>query len=303
MNFEKYGKKMWMDGEFVNPETANVSVMSHVIHYGSGLFEGIKAFKTPNGPAIFRLDEHVERLFYSAKVYYYEIPFTREEIKQAIIETVKVNEFEACYIRPSVFLGAGWNAVDINKDVPTHVVISTWDLGVYTASEHHLAISSYRRFSSQMAPMQAKAASNYMNSYLIRHEAQMCGYNDGIALDINGYISETSTSNIFMVKDGKVYTPSLACSVLNGITRLTLFDVCKDLGIELIETFITRDFLYQADEVFCAGTATDVKGVSSIDKLVIGNGEYPITNKILEGYLQIARGENPKYKSWLTYVN
>ncbi|MGL4589658.1 MAG: branched-chain amino acid transaminase [Mycoplasmatales bacterium] len=302
MDFSKYGKKIWMDGKLVDPQDANISVMSHVVHYGSGFFEGIKAFKTANGPAIFRLDEHVDRLFYSARVYYYEIPFTKEEIKQAIIDTVKVNEFESCYIRPSIFMGAGWHDIDISEEVPFHVVISTWNLGDITGKEHHLGVTSYRRVSSQMTPMQAKAINNYMNSYLIRHEAHMAGYNEAIALDANGYVSESSGSNIFLVKDKKIITPSPACSILNGITRLSLIQICQDLGFEVEETFITRDFLHLADEVFCAGTATDVKAVNSIDRITVGTGDYPITEKILQTYLEIATGKNEKYQGWLTYV-
>ena len=298
----KYGKVIWMDGNFVKPEDAVVNVMSHVIHYGSGLFEGIMAYNTPDGVSIFRLDEHIDRLFYSAKMYYYKIPYTKAEIKQAIIDTVKTNGFKGCYIRPSIFMGEGWNAIDITDDVKVHVTISSWELNNFLKKDVELCISSIRRFSAQMVPMQAKAASNYMNSYLIRNEAHDRGYSDGIALDSNGYISETSSANIFMVRDNVVYTPSLACSVLNGLTRKSVITLLKDMGTEVNEVFITRDEIHQASEIFICGTASEIKAVKSIDGIQIGDGNYPLVEMLIKEYNSITRGNSEKYKGWLTNV-
>lgn len=303
-HLEKYGNSVWFDGEILSPEHATVSIMSHALHYGSGFFEGIRAYETEKGTAIFRLDEHLARLYRTTKMFYVEIPFEVATLKQAVIETVKRNGFKACYIRPSVFLGTGWNALMPGNDILIHTAISCWPLAsaIVTPRAIHAKVASYRRFSSTQTPMQAKAASNYMNSLLLKHEAVQNGFDEAIALDINGQVSEASASNIFLVIDDQIHTPSLASSVLNGITRLSVIDIAKKLGYSVIERSIARDELYTANEVFITGTAAEVQSIGSVDRINIGSGHYPITERILTEFKNIITGQSTTHQHWLSFI-
>ncbi len=301
-NFEKYRDYIWLNGEFVNPKDANTSVMSHTLHYGSGMFEGIRSYKAIDGTVnIFRLEEHVKRLIDSAKVYYIDIPYTKEQIIDAIKEVVKANNFEKCYIRVLVYISEGFATISINENMQVNLMISCWEIAV-NKDNVDLVVSSYRRVMSSQTPMQSKAIGNYMNSMLIRNEAQKRGATDGIALDMQGYVSETSTANIFLVKDNVIYTPDLSSSILNGITRLSVIRILKDDGYELVERKISRDELYYADEVFITGTACEIKGCNSVDEIQVGNGNYPITEFLKEKYQEILLKKDLKYIKWLANV-
>ncbi len=302
-NFARFRDAIWYNGEFVKPQDATVSTMAYTMHYACGFFEGIRSYKTTDGGvAIFRLEEHMERLIASARFYGVEVPYTVEELCKAAIETVKVNKFEGCYIRPLVFVGEGFNTISFSDNLSRNVIIAAWELDKPASNTVTLSVSSYRRLMSSQVPMQAKATSNYMNSILIRNEAKEKGDTDGIALDMQGYVSEASTANIFLIKDGVVITPDLSSSVLNGLTRQSVITIAKDLGYEVVERKVARDELYTADEVFITGTASEVKVCTNIDKMKIGKGSYPISERLAKEFFQIARGENEAYKGWLTYV-
>lgn len=302
-NFEKFHDFIWQNGEMVNPRDAKVSVMSHTMHYGSGFFEGIRAYQTVDGKtAIFRLDEHVDRLFNSARLYYIDVPFEKEVIRQAIIDVVRENKFTNCYIRPLVYVSEGFNTISITDSVKVNVMVSAWQLGkaVETVT---LSVSSYRRMMSSQTPMQAKAIGNYMNSMLIRNEAKEKGDTDGIALDMDGYVSEVSTANIFLIKEGVAYTPDMSSSILNGLTRQSAITMLEDKGVKVVERKIARDELYYADEVFITGTASEIKVCTRIDRLEVGNGNYPIAASLAKQFKDVVCGKEEKYLKWLTYVN
>ncbi len=302
-NFTRFRDVLWYNGEFVKPEEAKLSVMAHSLHYACGFFEGIRSYKTTDGRvAIFRLEEHIERLIHSAKFYGLEFPYSKEELCKATVEVVKKNRFEGCYIRPLMFIGEGFNTISVTDNMSKNVIISAWELEKSDVNTVTLSISSYRRLMASQVPMQAKATSNYMNSILIRNEAKSKGDSDGIALDMQGYVSEASTSNIFLIKDGVIYTPDLSSSILNGLTRQSVITIAKNLGYEVVERKIARDELYIADEVFVTGTASEVKICTHIDKMQVGKGTYPISERLAKEFFQIARGENANYKGWLTYV-
>ncbi len=301
-NFSKFRDHIWLNGEFVKPQDANTSVMSHTLHYGSGMFEGIRAYKAEDGSInIFRLEEHVQRLIDSAKVYYINIPYTKQEIIDAIKKVVKANKFENCYIRALVYISEGFNTISITENMQVNLMVSCWELKE-NKSNVDLVVSSYRRVMSSQTPMQAKAIGNYMNSMLIRNEAQKRGANDGIALDMQGYVSETSTANIFYVKDNVIYSPDLSSSILNGITRLSIIKVLKDNGYKVVERKISRDELYYADEIFITGTACEVKGCNSVDDIKVGTGNYPISEFLKTKYKEILLKVDTKYSSWLENV-
>ncbi|RDB32775.1 branched-chain amino acid transaminase [Exiguobacterium sp. RIT594] len=299
----QYGEAIWLDGVFHDPKEANTSVMSHAIHYGSGFFEGIRAYATPDGPAIFQLTEHIERLFRSCAFYHVTIPYTVEELVQATIDLVAKNGFESCYIRPFVFLGTPWQAL-MAKDTTVHVGISCWELGEYfdKGAGIRAKVASYRRVSSTMMPMQAKAAANYMNSQLLKGEALRDGFDEAIALDMNGNVSEASVANLFMLKNGTIYTPSLDCSVLDGITRQVIMRLAQDQGYPVVERHIGRDELYVADEIFLTGTAAEITSVGEIDHIIINGGTRAVADELLDLYRQAVSGQLPQYASWLTYV-
>jgi len=303
-----YAKKIWHNGNFIDWGDANIHVMSHVVHYGTSVFEGIRCYKTKHGSAIFRLPEHIKRLFNSAKIYRM-VPeqFNYDNIYQACIESVKVNKFEECYIRPVIFRGLGEFGVNPFKS-PIETYIITWYWGKYLGPEAieegvDVHVSSWNRFSPNTLPALAKAGANYMNSQLIKMEAIENGYIEGIALDPQGYVSEGSGENIFVVKDDKIYTPPQCASVLPGITRWSIIQLCKDLGMELKEEMIPREILYIADEVFFTGTAAEITPIRSIDKIKVGQGKRgPVTKMLQDEFFGILRGEKEDKRGWLQYI-
>jgi branched-chain amino acid aminotransferase len=307
MPFEEV-KKVWMNGKLVDFADAKVHVFTHAIHYGSGLFEGIRCYVTKNqGPAIFRLKEHTRRMYDSAKIYRMEIPFTPEEFMQACVETVRANEFQDCYIRPLVY--RGYYSLGVFPGAcPVDVVVGAWRWGKYLGVEAiengvDVRVSSWNRMAPNTFPALAKATGNYVNSILIRQEAAIDGYAEGIALDVDGYVSEGSGENVFIVRDGKIYTPPLGASILAGITRDSIIRIARDLGLEVSESLIPREALYIADEVFFTGTAAEVTPIRSIDRITIGLGKRgPITERIQKEYFAYIGGEVPDRYNWLTPV-
>lgn len=298
--------KIWMNGELVDWDDAKVHVLSHVIHYGTSWFEGIRCYNTLKGSAIFRLNEHINRLYDSAKIYRTEIPYTQEELSIAIIETVKANNLKQCYIRPIVF--RGYYELGVNPvNCPIDVVIAVWEWGEYLGKDSiekgvDVKTSSWRRPAPDTFPMLAKAGANYMNSQLIKMEALVDGYAEGIALDYNGFISEGSGENIFLIKDEVIYTPLIASSILLGITRASVIKIAKDLGYEVRETLIPREMLYIADEIFFTGTAAEITPVRSVDRIKVGNGQPgKITRKIQNVFYDIVKNGNDPY-GWLTWI-
>ena len=307
MPFEEV-KKVWMNGKLVDFADAKIHVFTHAMHYGSGLFEGIRCYVTKNqGPAIFRLKEHTRRLYDSAKIYRMEIPFTPEEFMTACVETVRANEFEDCYLRPVVYRGF-YSLGVFPGACPVDVVVAAWRWGKYLGVEAiengvDVRVSSWNRMAPNTFPALAKATGNYMNSILIRQEAAIDGYAEGIALDVDGYVSEGSGENIFVVRDGKVFTPPLGASILAGITRDSIIRIARDLGLEVIESLIPREMLYIADEVFFTGTAAEVTPIRSIDRITVGLGKRgPITERIQKEYFAYIGGEVADRYNWLTPV-
>ena len=298
---------IWMNGQLVRWEDAKIHILSHVVHYGSSVFEGMRAYKTLEGPACFRLKEHVDRLFNSAKIYRMELPYTREEITNAIIDTVNANGAEECYVRPLVYRGFGRVGVDPSH-CPVDVAIATWYWGQYLGEEAlekgvSVCVSSWRRMAPDTMPTMAKAGANYMNGQLIKLEAIANGYVEGIALDTFGYVSEGSGENIFIIRDGVLYTPPISAAILPGITRDSLLTLAHDLGIKVAEQNILREALYIADEVFMCGSASEVTPVTRIDKQVIGSGVAGvITKKLQKAFFDIVECKVPDRHNWLTFV-
>jgi branched-chain amino acid aminotransferase len=301
-------KKIWHNGKFINWEDAKIHVMSHVVHYGTAVFEGIRCYKTKKGSAIFRLPEHIKRLFNSAKIYRMRPPdFDYDQIYQACIDSVKKNNFEECYIRPVIFRGLGEFGVNpLNSPIETYIM--TWYWGQYLGPEAlekgvEVQVASWNRFSPNTLPALAKAGANYMNSQLIKMEAIENGYIEGIALDTYGYVSEGSGENIFIVRDGIIYTPPMCASVLPGITRHSIIRLAKESGIKVREEMIPREILYVADEVFFTGTAAEITPICSIDKIQIGDGKRgAITQKLQENFFGILSGEKEDSRGWLQYI-
>ncbi len=299
-------KKIWMNGKLVNHDEAQVHVLAHTLHYGSSFFEGIRAYETAEGSAIFRLDEHIDRLFDSCKIYRTEVPFSKEEVKQAIFDVIKANELKSAYIRPLIYRGYGKLGVNPTMS-PVEVVVAAWFWGAYLGEEAinngiNAMTSSWRRLAPNTMPTLAKAGGNYLSSQLIKMEALENGYDEGIALDYSGVVSEGSGENLFLIKDRVIYTPTLASSALLGITRNTILEIAKELGFEIKEQAIPREMLYIADEIFLTGTAAEVTPVASIDKIKIGNGEKPMTKAIQSFYFDLVKGKKTIKKEWLTIV-
>lgn len=303
--------KIWMDGELVDWRDAKIHVLSHTLHYGCGAFEGVRAYKTPEGTAIFRLAEHTERLFNSAKILRMKIPFTPEELNEAQKQVVRENKLESCYLRPLIWIGSEKLGVS-PKGNRIHAMVAAWSWGAYLGEEGmkrgiRVKTSSYTRHHVNITMTQAKSVSNYTNSILANMEALDDGYDEALLLDASGFVSEGAGENIFVVKNGVVYTPDLSAGALNGITRNTILHVCKDLGIELVQKRITRDEVYIADEAFFTGTAAEVTPIRELDRVVIGNrgdggSRGPVTEKIQSAFFDIVNGKNPKYAHWLTKV-
>ena len=299
--------KIWMDGEFVDEKDAKVHILSHVVHYGTGFFEGIRCYNNSRGGAIFRLKEHTDRLYASAKIYRTEVPYTKEEFNKAIIETLNINGLNGAYIRPLIY--RGYNKLGVNPlTCPVKAMIAAWEWGAYLGEEAmesgvSVRVSSWRRLAPDTMPTMAKASGNYLSSQLIKMEALADGYDEGIALDYNGYVSEGSGENIFVIKDGIIFTPRMDGSALPGITRDTIIEIAKDLNYEVRQEGIPREMLYIADEIFLTGTAAEVTPVSKVDQIEIGNGKRgPISEAIQKRYFEIVKGEVEDTRGWLTYI-
>ncbi len=301
-------EKIWHNGKFIPWEEARIHILSHVVSYGSCVFEGIRCYATASGPAIFRLDDHVRRMLDSAKIYRMDLGFKAAQLREAMIELVRVNKLQACYLRPIAIRGFGEMGVHPGKN-PVEVYIACWEWGKYLGEEAlsegvDVCVSSWTRIAPNTLPALAKAAANYMNSQLIKMEAVANGYSEGIALDANGYVSEGSGENIFVVRDGKIYTPPLGASVLPGITRDTVIQLARDLDISLTETLIPREMLYIADEVFFTGTAAEITPIRSIDKIRIGEGRRgPVTERLQTAFFDVINGVTPDRRGWLTPVS
>jgi len=300
-------EKIWMDGKMVNWDDAKVHVLTHTLHYGLGVFEGIRCYLCHDGSsAVFRLTEHIDRLFYSAVIGMMEIPFSREELCKAVLETLRVNKMKDGYIRPIAFIGDGEMGLYV-KQYPVRVVIACWPWGAYLGDEGlalgiRAKISSYTRHHVNVAMTKAKICGNYVNSILAKREVIAAGYDEAILLDAEGYVSEASGENIFIVKDGLLKTTP-PTSILKGITRDAIIELARDAGIPVAEERFTRDELYIADECFFTGTAAEVTPVREVDDRTIGEGKPgPITKQLQTGFFAAAHGKIEKYKKWLTYL-
>jgi branched-chain amino acid aminotransferase len=301
-------EKIWHNGRFIDWKDATIHVLSHVVSYGSSVFEGIRCYSTPSGPAIFRMREHYRRLVDSAKIYRIEdIGFSIDQLCDASFELVRVNRMDSCYFRPIVLRGYGDVGVYGERN-PIEVYVACWSWGKYLGEEAlgegvDVCVSSWTRMAPNTLPALAKAGANYMNSQLIRMEAATNGYTEGIALDSQGYVSEGSGENIFVVRDGKILTPPLGASVLPGITRDSIVTLARDLDIPVIETIIPREMLYIADEVFFTGTAAEVTPIRSIDRIKIGSGKRgPIAERLQKAYFGVIDGSRPDQHGWLSHV-
>ncbi len=300
-------EKIWHNGKLIPWDSANIHVLSHTVSYASAVFEGLRCYTTPTGPQIFRVKEHARRMIDSAKIYRMDIPFTVEQLSEAMVELVRVNGLDSCYLRPIALRGYGEMGV-LGLKNPIEVYIACWEWGKYLGAEAlnegvDVCISSWKRIAPNTLPALAKAASNYMNSQLIRMEAHINGYAEGIALDEAGYISEGSGENIFVIRDGKILTPPLGASVLPGITRDTVVQLAQAAGFPLVETIIPRELLYIADEVFFTGTAAEITPIRSVDRIPVGPGKRgPITERLQKEFFAILHGTAPDTRGWLTPV-
>jgi branched-chain amino acid aminotransferase len=299
--------KIWMDGTMVDWDDAKIHVCTHVVHYGSSVFEGMRCYKTPEGAAVFRLEPHVKRLYDSAKIYRMEIPFPVEAFNEAVLETIRENKLDECYVRPVVYRGYAELGVNPFPN-PVNAFIAVWKWGKYLGAEAlengvDVCVSSWTRIGPNTMPALSKCGANYMNSQLIKMEALKNGYSEGIALDVAGYVSEGSGENLFIVRNGDLITPPLGASVLPGITRDCVITLAGDLGIRVIEQVIPREMLYISDEVFFTGSAAEITPIRSIDKIQIGCGTRgPVTQKLQERFFGILDCEVEDTHNWLTFV-
>ena len=299
-------EKIWMDGELVNWDDANVHILTHTLHYGCGVFEGIRAYETARGAAVFRLQDHIDRLFNSAKIFMIDIPFTADELVAATKETVRVNDLNACYIRPIVYLGYG--EMGLNPlPCPVNVSIAVWPWGTYLGDEGikhgvRMKVSSWKRHDPNTMPPAAKGTGMYINSSMAKVEALNAGYDEAILLSPNGHVSECTGENIFMVRDGVVYTPPVSAGALEGITQDSIDRMATDMGIDYRVEHMLRSDLYTADEAFLSGTAAEIVPIRSVDDRDLGE-PGPITRQLQETYFAAVRGEDDRYKDWLEYVN
>ena len=299
-------EKIWMNGTLVNWDDAKIHVLSHVIHYGSSWFEGIRCYDTKKGSAIFRLDAHLRRLFDSTKMYRSPIPYTAQQLEAATKETIRVNNLKACYIRPVVYRGYG--DVGVNPlGCPIDVFIAVWEWGSYLGGGAledgiDVRVASWNRAAPNTFPTMAKAGGNYLNSQLIKMEAIVEGYSEGIALGVDGNISEGSGENLFVIRDGVIHTSPLVAAILPGITRASVMTLAEELGFKIKEMNIPRELLYVADEVFFTGTAAEITPIRSVDKIVVGEGKPgPITRRLQEAFFDVVHNANDKY-NWLNFV-
>ena len=306
MGFSGTGK-IWMNGSLVDWADARIHIASHVIHYGSGVFEGARCYNTPRGSACFRLDSHMRRLLDSCKIYRMAPQFDQAGMTEAVLETIRANEFKACYIRPIIY--RGYNALGVNPfPCPVDAAVLTWEWGAYLGEDAlkngvDVRVSSWSRSAPNTLPTLAKTSANYANSSLIKMEAITEGYSEGIALDTFGYLSEGSGQNLFVVRDNLLYTPPLTASILPGITRDSVLTLARELGFRVREEMLPRELLYICDEAFFAGTAVEITPIRSVDKITIGNGRRgPNTEVIQTAFFDIINGEAPDRHGWLTYV-
>ena len=304
----KHFQKVWHNGEFIPWDEATIHVASHVVSYASCLFEGIRCYDTPQGPAIFRLKEHTDRLVNSCKIYRMELEFTRDQLAQAMVELVRVNNVKHCYLRPVIFRGFG--EVGVNPlNNPIEIYLLAWEWGKYLGEEAlrqgvDVCVSSWQRIAPNTLPAMAKSAANYMNSQLVKMEALTNGYVEGISLDTSGHVSEGSGENLFIVREGKILTTPLSSSILPGITRDSVITLAHELGYTVSEQVISRELLYIADEVFFTGTAAEITPIRSVDRIVVGKGQPgPITLSLQERFLSIVQGQAEDKYGWLTLCN
>ena len=303
--------KIWMDGQMVDWREAKIHVLTHTLHYGCGAFEGVRAYNAQGGTAIFRLEEHTERLFNSAKILRMKIPFTPQEVMDAQCAVIRENKLESGYLRPLTWIGDKKLGVS-PKGTTIHLMVAAWPWGAYLGEEGmkrgiRVKTSSYTRHHVNITMIHAKAVSNYTNSILANMEATDEGYDEALLLDPQGFASEGAGENLFVVRKGVVYTPDSSAGALNGITRNTVMAICKDLGIEVKEKSITRDEIYISDEAFFTGTAAEVTPIRELDRIELGKDDYigsrgPITEKIQTAFFDIVNGRNPQYAHWLTRV-
>ena len=298
--------KIWMDGEFVDWDDANVHILTHTLHYGCGVFEGIRAYQTSRGAAVFRLRDHIERLFNSAKIFMIDIPYTVDELCDATRELVAVNQLDSCYIRPIAFLGYG--EMGLNPlPCPVNVSIAAWPWGTYLGDEGlkhgvRMKVSSWKRHDPNSLPPAAKGTGMYINSSMAKVEALKAGYDEAILLSPNGHVSECTGENIFMVRDGAIITPPVSAGALEGITQDSVRTIAADLGIDYHVQHLLRSDLYTAHEAFLSGTAAEVVPIRSVDDRELGE-PGPVTKAIQEHYFAAVRGEDDRYKDWLEHVN
>lgn len=304
----KNSKYIWMNGEMIAWENATVHVMSHALHYGSSVFEGIRSYDTPNGPCIFRLEAHIKRLFESAKLYRYPVPYTFDQIVQGCKDAIVKNELKDAYIRPLIFLGAGSLGVVPNENVPTDVIVAAIEFGAYLGEEGlkngiDVCVSSWSRTNSSEIPVLAKAGGHYLNAQLIGGEARRHGYAEGISVCPRGTVSEGSAENVFIVRDSKIFTPPLTAAILGGITRDSVIKLAQGMGLEVVEQGFPRELLYLADELFLTGTAAEVTPVRSVDGLEVGCGSRgPITEKLQSAFFGLFNGKTEDKWNWLDPV-
>ena len=299
--------KIWLDGQLVDWRDAKNHVLTPTLHYGCGAFEGVRAYDTVGGTAIFRLQEHTQRLFNSAKILRMKMPFTPDQVNEAQKEVIRANKLASGYIRPLVWIGSEKLGVSPRGNT-IHVMVAAWAWGAYLGEDGmakgiRVKTSSYTRHHVNITMTQAKAVSNYSNSILANMEALDDGYDEALLLDSAGFVSEGAGENVFLIKDGAIYTPDLSAGALNGITRNTVLHIAKDLGIEVVQKRITRDECYIADEMFFTGTAAEVTPIRELDRVQIGAGQRgPLTEKIQSAFFDIVNGRNPKYAHWLAKV-
>ncbi|MDE3154693.1 MAG: branched-chain amino acid transaminase [Acidobacteriota bacterium] len=299
--------KIWMNGTLVDWADAKIHVAAHVVHYGSGVFEGARCYDSPKGAACFRIDAHVRRLFDSARTYRMAYPITPAQLQAAILETIRANALKDCYIRPLMY--RGYDSLGVNPSTcPVDLAILVWPMGRYLGADAleagvDVRVSSWTRMAPNTFPSTSKCNANYANSALIKMEALADGYAEAIALDVNGFVSEASGANVFLVRDNVIFTPTLGSSILQGITRDSIITLARHLGFEVRETTIPREFLYTADELFFVGTAAEVTPIRSVDRLTIGTGKRgPVTEAVQRAYFDLINGEIPDTWNWLTYV-
>jgi branched-chain amino acid aminotransferase len=299
--------KIWMNGRLIPWNEARIHIASHVVHYGSSIFEGFRAYATPKGTAVFRLESHTRRLYDSCKMYRMPVPYSPAEFNQAIIETILINQLDACYVRPIVFRGYGALGVDPVPN-PVECAILVWEWGQYLGEDSldngvDAKISTWRRMAPDTLPALAKAGGNYINSQLIKMEAKLEGYAEGIALNANGDVSEGSGENLFLLREGCLLTPPLSSSILPGITRDCVIRLAGELDIAVHETVIPREMLYIADELFFTGSAVEITPIRSLDRIAIGNGERgPVTKRLQDAFFAYINGEREDTYGWLTYI-